>query len=789
MHALPEKISALRQNLEGSMHRQMADQRLAFDRQLKDHSKDAEDAAVRRAEDFLKPQMFALSERLQTQMNALHLRVAEDALPKIVDVSAQMALHRTETQPLHSRIEASAAQIERLSAHASTTTREIHDLGQDARGAFMDFRAKIAEETSTRDKMCADLRQALNEAMGTAAANNRTAMERAEEQAKHLVEQCQLQETRFLHRMDEQLSLNRREREAGDEDVAQKLRSEMQSLVQLVDDRFAQCSRAADDQLLRAMATLREEQEASVTRVAESFDTHLDGKAWELSGRIEDGLENVLKETEKVHQGAEAALREAVRKLNEFICDTRSVLSAETETLRQRVNGSGQGSDMERTIESLTQRITDLGADCTAQLNSVVQTLSSADHQHSQEHHEKLLEVAERLERCVADMEARCNSFTDAAVADAMSHLNTSLSEAVHSVSQRTDAAQAASQEALRKEAEERNLLGHQLREEFKQEVANVHAQAHALHAAVDRRMDAATDHVNSLDRSLDSVGKQHSEHHETVKHLLRLERQRTEEDGAAHTTLVGQLRDQHEKHVRSEATELRTLIADCRRRLFEETNALREEIRDQPTRKDLHDLVAVAAGQYTELAAAFESHKTQLNSSVDLAVRNESRQQLHHTWNEKGEAKLRMQEVLQLGSELTQLRASASSLTNGVLKALQVIGLMEGGDEHRPVQIEDLLEWERLGKSLTTRIARAWCARGPAGTPTLLALVESVSASTSMPVLDSKWKDEAGARTTADRTIPSFDTWVSPTKRLASIPIMPRLPEESKRFGRGMMI
>jgi len=523
----------------------------------------------------------------------------------------------------------------------------------------------------------------------------------------------------------------------------------------------------------------------------------------ELSGRIEDGLENVLKETEKVHQDAEAALREAVRKLNEFICDTRSVLSAETETLRQHVisiNGSGQGSDVERAIESLTQRVTDLGADCTAKLNSVAQNLSSADHQYSQENHEKLLKFAEKLERCVADMGARCNSFTDAAVADAMSRLNTSLSEAVHSVSQRTDVVQAASQEALRKEAEERNLalkdadiardlLGHQLREEFKHEVANVHAQAHALHAAVDRRMDAATDHVNSLDRSLESVGKQHSENHETVKNLLRLERQRTEEEGAAHTNLVGQIRDQHEKHVRSEATELRTLIADCRRRLFEETNALREEIRDQPTRKDLHDLAAVTAGQYTELAAAFESHKTRLDSSVDLAVRNESRQQLHHTWNEKGEAKLRMQEVLQLGSELTQLRASASSLTNGVIKALQVIGLMEGGDEHRPLQVEDLLEWERLGKSLTTRIARVWNAKGPAGTPTLLALVESVSASTSMPVLDSKWKDEAGARTVADRTIPSFDSWVSPTKRLASIPIMPRLPEESKRFGRGMMI
>jgi len=117
---------------------------------------------------------------------------------------------------------------------------------------------------------------------------------------------------------------------------------------------------------------------------------------------------------------------------------------------------------------------------------------------------------------------------------------------------------------------------------------------------------------------------------------------------------------------------------------------------------------------------------------------------------NESSEARLRMQrEVIALGNEITQLRASATSLTNGVMKAMQIIGFIreeahtagttegqegkdgekksgkEGDAVARSIEVEDLLEWEKVGKSLATRIARNWYQKESAGIPSLLAMVE----------------------------------------------------------------
>merc|ERR1719261_1578776 len=84
------------------------------------------------------------------------------------------------------------------------------------------------------------------------------------------------------------------------------------------------------------------------------------------------------------------------------------------------------------------------------------------------------------------------------------------------------------------------------------------------------------------------------------------------------------------------------------------------------------------------------------------------------------------------LGAELTTLRAASSSLANGLLKALQVIGFVReevgtgsGKEAHRSFEIEDLLEWEKAGKSLATRVARQWYVKESAGISTMLSMVE----------------------------------------------------------------
>lgn len=111
-------------------------------------------------------------------------------------------------------------------------------------------------------------------------------------------------------------------------------------------------------------------------------------------------------------------------------------------------------------------------------------------------------------------------------------------------------------------------------------------------------------------------------------------------------------------------------------------------------------------------------------------------------------ETRLLMQrETMTLASELTQLRAASTSLTNGTVKLLQVLGFLrdepavcsvsqraegetraDSRAEGRPtkvLEVEDLLEWEKLGKSLAVRIAREWHSKEVAGIYTLLGILD----------------------------------------------------------------
>jgi len=104
------------------------------------------------------------------------------------------------------------------------------------------------------------------------------------------------------------------------------------------------------------------------------------------------------------------------------------------------------------------------------------------------------------------------------------------------------------------------------------------------------------------------------------------------------------------------------------------------------------------------------------------------------------------------LGVEITQLRTATASLTDGVVKALQIIGLLESSNTGRGqddaqrmregghadvsgntqgdgfnmqakrVEVEDLLRWEKSGNTLAARVSRQWQEKQLTGAPTLLA-------------------------------------------------------------------
>merc|ERR1711907_916434 len=133
------------------------------------------------------------------------------------------------------------------------------------------------------------------------------------------------------------------------------------------------------------------------------------------------------------------------------------------------------------------------------------------------------------------------------------------------------------------------------------------------------------------------------------------------------------------------------------------------------------------------------------------------------------GEARLRSQrETLALGHEMSQLRAACTSLANGTMKALQVIGFIRedvdvtrdpskrsdakpletprGGANNagfvRGIEVEDLLEWEKVGKSLSARISRQWQPTESKGIPTILSLIEQKASCEELTVLKTLYRE-----------------------------------------------
>lgn len=751
MHAIPEKLSALRQNIEGTMTRQMADQRLNFERQLKDQAKDAEDTAVRRAEDLLKPQIAALNERLQAHLKSLQLRI-EDAFPKIAEVGDVLAATRTEMKPLHARADAAAARLDRLAIQTSTTTKDCNDLGQDFRDVACELRQKFEEETRQRLELQALLDHQFHEGMQAAAAATRSAMERADAQARQLEDSDSAIEERLVQRLDEQALRSRKESMLGDEELAKILRPEIQAVATMLERRAEECNAHAEELVRQSVAKFRDELETSAKRVLQNGETALQQRARDLLAKMNENAATARADTEKVHAAADTALHEATVTLRKFITDTRTSLTAEAESLRQNISNVQttslqESKDAERkAIEASTTRLQTVSADLDAKINSTMQHFVTADGVLREDIHAKLTQATAKLERGIEEMGNSSNTTTTTAVTQAVTHLNALLAEALQKANERTDDVRKVAADSLEKEVQARKAavmdataareaLGVHLREEIRSEAQKSKENVESVHAVVSKRVDASNDHLRSVERSLEAHGKEQSDNHESVKSLLRIERQRTEETAAEHATFITQVRDNHESTLRAEVTEIRSMLADCRKRIYEESNALRSELREQPTKKEVVEVAATATGQYNELVAALDGHRSRLEGAVaDFATR------CREVRNESGEARLRMQrETIALGTELSVLRQSSTSLAQGVLKAMQVIGFIQeefvkspttaraGGHDapHKSFEVDDLLEWEKVGKSLATRISRNWFQKESNGSANLVAMID----------------------------------------------------------------
>lgn len=738
------------------MIRQNVEIRQEFEAKIQSSGKDAEDKALQRAEELLAPQMRAISERLQELVQAAQLRV-EEAFPKISEVSDLLGATRSEIQPLQQRADAAAARLDRVAVETSTTSKDCQDLSANFKNVVDDIRAKIATEARNTKEMDVKFKAALEEGLNKAAAATQASQDKGDMQHKEILAKMVALEERFQRRLDDFADRSLKEMKLGDEDVMVRFRAEIQQVNQTVQKRSEEAQEHAEGIGRGAISTLRSELDASSKHAKASSDRNLEQKARDLIARMNEGFEGANRRSDTVKEQGSAALYEANTVIRKTLADTRSNLLSEMSAMKQLVANAETrivqvSEELEaKLIDVTSSRIEDIAADIRVELNDTKVMLQDQDQSMRQGMKDLLDEAVSKLDKSIEWAVESTTNSSSLSLGQAIAQLQSEMANTLKASNELTDNVRCGAADALGKEVQARReaLLDAQkaresltavLRDELKAASTETVTQSVALTDKIQRRLEASNQAIKSMEIQLAVASKERTDDSAALRIELKTDRQRNEELATTANQLTQQVRDNLETYLQNEAGELRVALADARKKIYEESNALRAELREQPSKRELVELASTTTEQYNEINKAIDTHRSRL----ELAVA-ESGTRVREARSEASEARLRMQrETMALGAELTTLRAASSSLASGVLKSLQVIGFirddvevasgkdgskasdMGGGKEHtRGIEIEDLLEWEKVGKSLATRVSRQWYLKESNGIATMLSLVD----------------------------------------------------------------
>jgi len=685
---------------------------------------------------------------------------AEEAFPHIGDLQGAQVSTNSELPPLHARADAAAARLDRLSVQTATATKDISDQRRDHENITCELRGKIAEEVEMRKEVEVKWQGMMNEAAEVTAAATRALAQRTDQQIQNVMSEMKALEERLIHRMDEQSQRLLKESKRGDVEVAAMLRPEIQTVQDLVQRRYEEATEQSEILVRATQTELRNEIETTSSAVKASGERNVEQKATELMGKMNLGFEACQTRTESVREGAENALHEAVKVLRQEALEVGKAQTKEANDLRNQIKGVEnrclQACDEaeRRAVDASTRRLEDVAGELRGELSDTKMALTNNDENLRDDMSKALRDASAKLEANINDMGGACNNVADKALSRAVVTLRSELAEGIKNVIDRCDNVRCsvlsalgeevqARTSALVAEASTRTSLGRDICSEMQRGDAEVTTLARSLSCAVDHRVDASNDEIKSLQRNQEQARKEHADDVIAIRGQLRNERQLTEEVNAEIKEFVKQVRDEGDARLTSEAAEIRTALGECRKRLHDEAAGLHAELRGQPTRAEVQEVQKDISQRYAEISTSLSCQRAKLDAAVaDFSVRS------REVRNESSEARLQMQrETLQLGREITNLRAASTSLANGVVKAVQVLGFVQHDEETMGklgldgakrvgIEVEDLLEWEKVGKSLSARIGKTWYPKEAAGVASVLTMIEQKAEEQELVVL-----------------------------------------------------
>jgi len=463
----------------------------------------------------------------------------------------------------------------------------------------------------------------------------------------------------------------------------------------------------------------------TITERVQELSTQLSGEAQRFNTRCED-LESQVFElrgqiADERHQRTQADNENA-----------RSIAMASEEAAKATRRSTERADDhlikmQDRTnaLEvQLTRIVNELDVDC---LREAKEHTDQVAGQLRTEFHDAMARADQRLVLSDAQMAALVEASIEALKSKQAEADKEILKAAENSLERRSDIL---SSQFL----DEIDRVKRQIEESAQQSSANLHSSITDVEARLTKRDATIAENMESLKAAIEKgdSGRIH------LRRALQAESQQHRTAAADVSRAGAHAVAKTEARFRDELVQLREELKITQRRIDQEAGGLRAEVQERSTLHEVAKSSTAHAERCREIEGMISDQCRKLeHAEAGISDRVANLQQKACEVQDRSQ-----QEIAGLGLEISQLRTATAGLTDGVVKALQIIGLLESSNTGRGqddaqrvrefgddlnvqakrVEVEDLLRWEKSGNTLAARVSRQWQEKQLTSAPTLLA-------------------------------------------------------------------
>eukprot|EP00927_Polykrikos_kofoidii_P023324 TRINITY_DN21526_c0_g1_i1.p1 TRINITY_DN21526_c0_g1~~TRINITY_DN21526_c0_g1_i1.p1 ORF type:complete len:844 (+),score=179.55 TRINITY_DN21526_c0_g1_i1:121-2652(+) len=774
MHTLPDKLTSLRHTLEASFQRKLVELELRVRNEITTAVVKAEESAVERSQKAFFPDLEALSTRISEEIEPVRRQVEvvasetssmPGALKKAFDdrasdLTEQIVSAQAEFPSIHHRLKENAAAVSVLQGVRPAFTEMIAKVNENfvARiEVLQDSIAREAERASAAERDCARSVRELEEAQ---TASFRDADSRDQKRIATAMDHVSSVENLVLHHvreMTKQLAEAEERLTAAREQGQSQIHASLQEISARVEDHQSHWNSRTATMERRLCVSLEEAAMRAEVNAGKEAAVLVNDLRDTIALKVSDVISIARTErasSDAIHEQAAISLHQ---RLDEVVLNLKS----EDEALSKAVNAaeSRVNASVLQVSQAAEANVQVKIAEAIAQLRDEVDASRST--------------VLDRQEMLAKELRRELGCFVDSCKehANAVGERSQQLGAASVEIlgkQVRTEACDLVTEAHSRMDTERAYILDklsaevkaccrsaddmhakhvkhvHEIRVELQAKIASCSADLHARldgfvtrHEETKEQARETTEFIKRLRTDIEEVDQAWRKELSDVTEVL------VTADRAA-KAFSESVRDRAGENLQTEVAALQARIAADRAHLDEDVMGIHVQMKEFALRREVADAAAASARVTAEISKRLctaESIQVRHRERVEL-VTHDLEQKVTAALSETSDAKALMkQETSTLGSELSGIRAATTSLTHGVLKALQVIGLFHSEVDVVPrrnhcgrlpvvqhrwgVEVGDLLEWEKAGQSLANRVMEHWGMFEAMGAPSVLAFME----------------------------------------------------------------